>query len=326
MKAKKLYIFTILLLVPIITACHTSQKEICKNNTVTRQSEVPLADPFILLHDGIYYAYGTHSADGIEVWCSKDLKHWEIPGGNTSPLLALDKKDTWGDKWFWAPEVYFINHKFYMYYSADTHLCVAVSDSPCGPFKQAEQKPMWDEESIDGSLFIDDDGKAYFFFVRFNDGNNIWVAEMNDDYLTFDMNTLHHCVHVSQKWEEVWPRVNEGPFILKHDQTYYLTYSANSYESQYYGIGCATATNIMGEWEKYADNPILQSPHDLVGVGHHSFFKDKKNKLRIVYHAHFNRSKIHPRLMYIGNARFQRSNGNDRLIIGSDYTVPLLKK
>jgi hypothetical protein len=28
---------------------------------------VPLADPFILLYEGTYYAYGTGSPDGIEV-------------------------------------------------------------------------------------------------------------------------------------------------------------------------------------------------------------------------------------------------------------------
>ena len=37
-----------------------------KTKTVTKS--VPLGDPFILLHDGTYYAYGMHAADGIEVY------------------------------------------------------------------------------------------------------------------------------------------------------------------------------------------------------------------------------------------------------------------
>ena len=36
---------------------------------------VPFADPFILLHDGVYYAYGTMAADGIAVMTSADLLH-----------------------------------------------------------------------------------------------------------------------------------------------------------------------------------------------------------------------------------------------------------
>ncbi len=39
-----------------------------------------LADPYILYEDGIYYAYGTTSDKGIEVFTSKNLKDWENKG------------------------------------------------------------------------------------------------------------------------------------------------------------------------------------------------------------------------------------------------------
>lgn len=287
-------------------------------------SDVPLADPFVFYHQGLYYAYGTHSDEGIEVLTSKDLKKWEVPGGKASHI-ALHKNDSWGEKWFWAPEVYQHEGTFYMYYSAEEHLCVATSQSPLGPFVQQEQKPMMQEKSIDGSLFVDDDGKAYFFFVRFNDGNNIWMAPMYLDRLTFDTTAMRPCIHVSQPWEEVWPRVNEGPFILKENGIYYLTYSANSYESPHYGIGYATAQRIDGPWEKYRGNPIFQSPGPLVGVGHHSFFKDKRGKLRIAFHAHHRKGQIHPRLMYIGKAGFKEAVPEDRLIISTHYIAPYRK-
>jgi beta-xylosidase len=32
-----------------------------------------------------------------------------------------------------APEVYYINGKFHMYYTAEKRICVATSDSPTGP-------------------------------------------------------------------------------------------------------------------------------------------------------------------------------------------------
>lgn len=210
-----------------------------KTKTVTKS--VPLGDPFILLHDGTYYAYGTHAADGIEVYTSKDLRKWKLHG------LALHKDDVWADSRFWAPEIYEIDGKFYMYYTADEHICVAIADSPLGPFRQNEKKPMVaGEKMIDSSLFIDEDGKPYLFFVRFNDGNNVWVAELEDDYMTIKTETMRPCIHVSQAWEEVWPRVNEGSYVLKHNGLYYMTYSGNSFESPFYGIGCATATDIMG--------------------------------------------------------------------------------
>ncbi len=196
-----------------------------------------------------------------------------------------------------------------MYYSADEHICVAISNNPLGPFKQDIQKPMIeDEKCIDNSLFIDD-GKAYLFFVRFNDGNNIWVAELQDNLTDLKPGTMRKCINVSQPWEKVWPLVNEGSFVMKHNGVYYMAYSANSYESQFYGVGVATATNITGPWAKYEGNPILQKPGSLVGVGHSAMFTDKEGKLRIVFHAHNSNAKIHPRDMYISTVRFEQNGG-----------------
>lgn len=270
------------------------------------EAPVPLGDPFIMLHEGVYYAYGTNADNGIEVYTSDDLISWK-----KEPKLALHQDDSWGGRWFWAPEVYYIadQNTFLMYYSANEHICVASSDSPLGPFKQDVKEPMIaDEKCIDNTLFIDDDGTPYMYFDRFNDGLNIWVAELEEDLKTIKTTTLTPCIHVSQEWEEVWPRVNEGAFVVKHQDMYYLSYSGNSYESPFYGIGFATATSPYGPWTKYERNPILQKPHDLVGVGHSAMFRDKEGKLKIVFHAHHSKDNIHPRAMYIADVSFTEGN------------------
>lgn len=313
----KLAIFFILL--TLITACKESQ-----GTPVIRTTLVPFGDPFIMLYNNMYYAYGTDDADGIGVMTSSDLINWKR-ASNSENRLALYKDNSYGDRWFWAPEVYYVNGKFYMYYSAEEHICVAVSDSPLGPFKQTIQKPMLEsEKAIDNSLFIDDDGKAYLFFDRFNDGLNIWVAELEADLMTLKTETMHPCIHVSQAWEEIWPRVNEGPFVMKKNGVYYMTYSANSYESPFYGVGCATTKNIMGTWEKYSNNPLLQKPGTLVGVGHSAMFTDKEGQLRIVFHAHNSTTAIHPRHMYIGRVNFAAGNGVSVMKIDPTYITPLL--
>lgn len=287
-------------------------------------SPVPFGDPFILLHRDTYYAYGTAAADGIAVYVSDDLLTWEPVEGNR---LALHKDDSWGDRWFWAPEVYLVEGTFYMYYTAEEHICVATSDSPLGPFKQTVKKPMIEaEKCIDNSLFIDGDGKPYLFFDRFNDGLNIWVAELADDLVTIRMETMTKCIHVSQEWEEVWPRVNEGPYVLKHEGTYYMTYSANSYESPFYGIGYATASHPNGPWTKYEGNPILQKPGALVGVGHSAMFVDKAGDLRIVFHAHQSETSIHPRTMHISTVTFAEKDGKTVMQVDQDYVTPVLLK
>ncbi len=288
---------------------------------VPQPKKVALGDPFIMLYQDTYYAYGTEAADGITVYTSNDLISWK-----KMDQLALHKEDTWANRWFWAPEVYVVNGKFYMYFSANEHIAVAVSDSPLGPFKQTEKKPMLEgEKCIDNSLFIDDDGKPYLFFDRFNDGLNIWSAELEKDLIHIKTNTLKKCIHVSQPWEEEWPRVNEGAFITKHNGVYYLTYSGNSYECQCYGIGYATATSINGPWTKYEKNPIFQKVGGLVGIGHSAMFKDKDGNLRIVFHAHNNQTKIHPRHMYIGTVRFVQKDGKEVMEIDPDYLTPVLE-
>ena len=310
-----------LLLITLLLIVSSSCKGVDKTvDIASYTNSVLLADPFIMLYEGVYYAYGTHSEDGIEVYTSDDLNGWkEVPG------LALHKDNSIGDKWFWAPEVYYVNGKFYMYYTAEEHMCVATSDSPLGPFIQEVKKPMLEgEKTIDNSLFIDDDGTPYLFFDRFNDGLNIWVAELEEDLITIKKQTLHPCIHVSQEWEKVWPRVNEGAFVTKHNGMYYMTYSANSYESPFYGVGCATATSIMGEWTKYPDNPLLQKPGNLVGVGHSALFRDKKGDLRIVFHAHHDDKNIHPRKMYIGKVEFKQEGEVDKLYISQEYLIPKL--
>ncbi len=311
-----------------------TQGSSCKENSKdARETEketpglikVPFGDPFIMLWQGKYYAYGTHAANGIEVLESDDLLTWSVPASLPNGL-ALNNADVWADRWFWAPEVYVVNGKFYMYYSADEHICVATSDSPLGPFKQEIQKPMIDgEKCIDNSLFIDDNGKPYLFFDRFNDGLNIWVAELEDNLINLKPETLHKCIHVSQPWEEVWPRVNEGSFVMKRNGIYYMTYSANSYESPFYGVGVATATNIAGPWTKYENNPVLQKPGELVGIGHSAMFADKDGKLRIVFHAHNSSSQIHPRNMYIGTVNFENKDGKEVMVVDKNYITPVLK-
>ena len=82
------------------------------------------ADPFVLLADGLYYHYSTNDPDGYRVLVSPDLVHWEDKG------YCLHKDSVQGEKWFWAPEVLALDGKYYMVYTADTHLGIAVADTP----------------------------------------------------------------------------------------------------------------------------------------------------------------------------------------------------
>lgn len=314
MKAIK-YVFFVFILT-VILSCEKDKTTDFEYNT-----PVLLGDPYILLHEGKYYAYGTNASDGIEVYTSDDLQTWK-----RSPALALHKDSTWAGRWFWAPEVYYIRekNKFFMYFTADEHIGVATADSPMGPFRQETKGAMLTtEKAIDNSLYIDENGKAYLYFVRFTDGSVIWMAELESDLKTIKPGTMTRCFNVSQPWETIQGRINEGPFVIKHEGAYYMTYSANHFESQYYGVGYATAASPAGPWTKYSGNPVLQKPGNLVGVGHHSLFRDKAGQLKMVFHAHYSSSKVLPRVMYITDVNFTGS-GIPVMQTGENVQQPLV--
>lgn len=101
--------------------------------------------------------------------------HWKEEGqvyqGNTD--------DSWGIGDFWAPEVYEVNGKYYMFFSAqwkenptneleNFRIGVAVSEQPTGPFKEISDGPVFDPgyPIIDANLLFNDDGKVYMYYSR----------------------------------------------------------------------------------------------------------------------------------------------------------------
>lgn len=265
------------------------------------EDKLPIADPYVLYHNGKYYAYGTR-INGFEVYISEDLKHWK-----KSDRLALSPENSWGTRWYWAPEVYYVasKNRFYMFYSVDEHICVASASTPTGPFVQAEKKPIINEKGIDTSFFIDEDGTPYLYFVRFTGGNVIWVAEMNDDLQSIKTETLTKCISAQEKWEVIQGTIAEGPSMLKIGNTYNLIYSANHFESKDYGVGYATASSPKGPWKKYLGNPILRrdkpAASGLVGTGHGAPFRCADGTYKYIYHAHANNNSVGPRRSYIND-------------------------
>lgn len=323
--------FSLILLTATVTTCSCStasdepKPDGGKIDLAVPCKGVDFADPFVLLDGDTYYAYGTYNDDGITCFSSTDLKNWK------KECVALSKDNSYADHWFWAPEVYKVGNRYLMFYSADEHTCIAESNSPIGPFRQRKQEPLiTTEKTIDSTLFTDDDGTHYIYFCRFNtvtNGETVWCAKFDTDNLTYDPETLTLCIRPDDEaW--VYEMVNEGTAVVKHGDTYYLTYSGNGYMSPNYGIGYATAKSPMGPWKKYSGNPIFIQPTTqkwgrLEGIGHHAFFKDKEGKDRIVFHAHNKPRTVHPRQMYFSTYSFTDDPEPVMQISTSDITKAL---
>lgn len=278
------------------------------------------ADPFVLLYEGKYYLYATTSEDkGYIISVSDDLANWQEHG------FCLEKKDVLGEKGFWAPEVMYHNGLFYMAYTADWHIGIAVSESPLGPFKQINKKWICDKLSIDGHFFKDDDGKIYLYYVHQTKtlANQIFVAQMNDELDGIIEETERLIINPEEDWEvRERAKTAEGPFVLKKDGKYYLTYSVNDFQSIYYSIGCAVSDSPFGPFKKLEGNPILKRNEHVNGTGHHSFTYDKDGGLICVYHTHKSPDIVLPRMVAIDKAEFGKNEfGEDTIIIhGPTYT------
>lgn len=290
------------------------------------QNKLPLADPYVLYYDGTYYAYGTRGINGFEVYISYDLKHWK-----KEKNLALSPENSWGSSGYWAPEVHYVSskNKFYMFYTVNEHICVATSNSPKGPFVQDVKKPIIEnEKAIDPSLFVDDDGTPYLFFVRYTNGNIIWVAEMNNDLKSIKTATLTQCISPKEKtWERVEGKIAEGPSVLKYANTYYLIYSANPYQSQDYAVGYAEGCSPFGPWAKYSANPILRrdlpAAAGLFGTGHGAPFMTAEGTYKYIFHAHASATAISPRSSYINDLNISSFG---EMSIGGTRINPVLVK
>ena len=272
------------------------------------------ADPFVLFHEGKYYLYATTCADkGYIIHVSDDLVNWREEG------FCLEKKDVLGEKGFWAPEVMFHNNLFYMAYTADWHIGIAVSSSPLGPFKQIKKKWICDKAAIDGHFFKDDDGKIYLYYVHQTEysANQIFVAEMNEELDAILEETEHLVINPEEEWEvRERAKTAEGPFVLKNNGKYYLTYSVNDFQSIYYSIGCAVSTSPFGPFEKLKGNPILKRNEWVNGTGHHSFTYDKNGGLICVYHTHKSPDIVLPRMACIDKAKIGKNEfGEDTILI-----------
>ena len=272
-------------------------------------------DPFLMTYGGKYYIYCTtennrklESAnafdtekdgnDGFYVYESEDLINWENKG------LCLDKKNVVGNRWFWAPEVSYYNGKFYMLYSAEENLAIAVSESPTGPFVKLTDGWLRNR-TIDGNLLFDDDGSIYIYFADLKNNNRIFAGKMSADLTEIE----YECERVLIEATEPWETLD------------YLSYSVNHTRCEDYAVGYAVSDKPFGPFVKAENNPILHKPADLVGTGHHSFMPTAdKDKFICAFHCHSgNPDNFKPRMVCLSAAGFEKQNGKpDKLCVLPD--------
>lgn len=289
----------------------------------TEGDPVAVADPFVYKYDGVYYMTGTTAEDrGFDYYTSTDLVNWEYKG----PLFRKSENH-YGVGAFWAPEVKYYKGKFYMTYSALDEECgfllssLAVSDKPEGPFREL-YTPWFNlgYSAIDCHIFTDEDGTPYLYFSKNGSQDGYTYGQNYAVQLSADLSQfIGEPVLVgeaSQEWEKVnyeKNRCNEGAFVIKRGNTYYMTYSANDTGYDKYGIGVATAQHPLGPWTKDEENPLMTTVESegISSPGHNSIVESEGGKeLLIIYHTHRDINEPKPnwnRVVHIDRLYFDKN-------------------
>jgi beta-xylosidase len=237
------------------------------------------ADPTLIAFGNKYYLYPT--TDGsvgwlstyFTCWSSKDLVRWKNEGN----VLDLPRDLKWAKQRAWAPTIIEKNGKYYFYYAADANIGVAVADKPTGPFKDPLGRPLvrkgaFKGQMIDPMAFRDDDGSTWLYFGQ----RNCYAVKLDDDLTSFS----------SANVKRVTPRgYNEGSFVFKRGDAYYLMWSEHDTRSPAYCVAYAMGKSPTGPFVSPPDNVILQQKGLILGPGHHSVMQiPGTDKWVIAYH------------------------------------------
>ncbi|MBP5232660.1 MAG: family 43 glycosylhydrolase [Planctomycetes bacterium] len=186
----------------------------------------------IIQHDGWWYWYGEDRRDDAYVACyrSRDLATWEFrrrvltaasPAAATRVHADLRLKNDNGSKVnVERPKVLYNakTGKFVMWAHyengenyRDARACVATCDAPDGDFVYHGSFNPYGQMSRDCTLFLDDDGEAYFLSAA-RDNADLHVYRLTADFLNVKR-------HVNVLWQGEY---REAPAVFKKDGRYFI--------------------------------------------------------------------------------------------------------
>ena len=258
---------------------------ISRNSPDNFSGVLGIGDPSVILHDSTYYLYPTGDNNGYDVYISADLVNW-----SKGPRVF-----TSSEPGVWAPDVFYNadDRKFYLYYTVNRQIGVAVADQPDGKFSE---RGKLIKGAIDAHMFHDEDGKYYLYYVTYP-GFRIYAQTMENP--TAIKGLPIEILSPFEPWEKRPYPLTEAPWMLKHKGTYYLLYSGGGADTQDYAIGYATSNNPTGPFTRYPGNPIMHKGDGIFGPGHASVTKDLRGNLWMVYHQQRDGSKGWDRIICI---------------------------
>ena len=227
------------------------------------------ADPAPMVHDGVCYLYVDHDEDVLvknfftmkdwRCFTSTDMVNWTDHGVVASLYDFKWAASGWGggfENGAWALQTIERDGKWYMYCPLQGRgIGVLVADNPFGPFTDPIGKPLigGQYDSIDPTVFIDDDGQAYLCW-----GNpRCWYVKLKKDMISYDTSIGDHGLVVQDMTVEAFGKrskddpkrlttYEEGPWLYKRNALYYVIFAAGPISEH---IGYSTGPSPAGPWK-----------------------------------------------------------------------------
>jgi len=237
----------------------------CLDGNIPRREA---ADPTMVTFKGEFYLFASRSGGYFH---SKDMINWDLITTDDLPLedyapTVVEMRDT----------------LFFMASVSPTVKIFKTANPKSGKWKIAN--PAFPIGMIDPDLFLDDDGRLYFYYGCSN-VNPIQVVELD----TKTLNPIGKPVAViqSDKKNYGWERSGdynevgkspwiEGSWMTKHNGKYYLQYAGPGTEFKSYCDAVYVSDKPLGPFKLADHNPISYKPEGFIAsAGHSSTYQDK---------------------------------------------------
>jgi hypothetical protein len=271
---KKAFVFYLLILISCSKGITEKEKTYCNPVNLNYRFQFTedvsyreAADPAMIRYKDKYILFASHSGG---YWFSDDMLKW-----NYVPITSLPIED-------YAPDAITINDTVYYTASAAVRKPFYYTTDPLRdiwkPVKDTLPFAVWDP-----NFFQDDDGQRYLYWgcsnslpiygVRLNSK----MQAVTESEIFINHNQDKYGWEVPGENNELtrsgW---NEGAWMTKYNNRYYLQYAAPGTEFKTYADGIYTSDSPLGRFKYETYSPFSYKPSGFAGgAGHSSTFQDK---------------------------------------------------
>ena len=298
-------IWIVLALFSLCTGIVTkAQRWTPKPSTDVPTDSIILSDPAVLAdaNTGMYYMTGT----GGLLWKSRDLKLWDGP----FVVTEIDTTSWMGSHPdIWAAELHKYKDKYY-YFATFTNKDIIieenqegkiprrashilVSDKPDGPYRPVSDANYLPEDrpTLDGTFWVDSDGKPYMVFCGewlHNQNGTMEKIELSED-LSHPVGEPRLLFRASDSpWsreilngKEQHSRVTDGPWLFRTGTGRLgMIWTAWVFHDYTMGVAYSESGTLDGPW--------IQEPEPITppNYGHGMIFTDFEGRTILSAHSH----------------------------------------